>query len=63
MVPTARDGVWAPGLTLAGPVADAGWPGVPHAGPLAPFQSQDRARVSPTFQPVRVDIHARGGSA
>ena len=30
---------------------------------LAPFQSQDRARVFPSFHSVRVDIHAWGGSA
>ena len=30
---------------------------------LAPFKSQDLARVSPSFQAARVTIHERGGSA
>ena len=34
-----------------------------RAGQLAPDESQDPARVSPTFRPVRVEIHGWGGPA
>ena len=62
-VPTTGDGFWLSGcppgcLWLS--LGISGW--VTPVCP-APFQPQDPATVSPSFQPVRVGNHARGGPA
>ena len=76
-VPRVVDGVVYPGwagtyyqgrvidclLSMAG-LSVSGVPGrVIPVAQLAPFKSQDHARVFPTSQCVRVNIHERGGSA
>ena len=61
-VPPTRDGIrlswlsWVPGRPWLSPAVH-GWPD------SAESQFDDRASLIPSFQPVRVEIHTRGGPA